>query len=182
MGIKIPKRSTRSLRSDEERLWRNVTAVVKPLDHRLRAVEAMPVPSATDAPQRDFPRHWMRGPSNWEPGDFHQKPRRARGGRPLIDARLDLHGYIQDQAYAALKNFVAREQALGSSTVLVITGVGRSLDAFMGDGSGVLNRQAPLWLATFGLQVADVRQAHPKDGGAGALYVRLKKPRGNGDS
>jgi DNA-nicking Smr family endonuclease len=61
--------------------------------------------------------------------------------------------------------------------VLVITGKGH-----VGDGAserGVLKRQVPLWLGLpeFRCYVLGVEDAHVGHGGAGALYVRVRRVR-----
>jgi DNA-nicking Smr family endonuclease len=100
---------------------------------------------------------------------------RLRRGRLSIQARLDLHGMTQAEAHAALNGFVQRSQAAGRRAILIITGKG-ALTA----GGGVLRRAVPRWLHEPPLRelVLAVREAQPKDGGEGALYVLLRKPRG----
>jgi DNA-nicking Smr family endonuclease len=91
-----------------------------------------------------------------------------------VDARLDLHGRTQSQAHSALLRFLQKRQADGAKVVLVITGKG-SRD--LAGEPGVLKRQVPLWLQLpefrgYVLAVEDADVAH---GGAGALYVRLRR-------
>ncbi|WP_375695665.1 Smr/MutS family protein, partial [Bartonella sp. AC66GZZY] len=50
----------------------------------------------------------------------------AKGHYPL-EARLDLHGYGQEEAYFLLKKFLQSSQQSGLRYVLVITGKGQSL-------------------------------------------------------
>jgi DNA-nicking Smr family endonuclease len=90
--------------------------------------------------------------------------------RDDLGARIDLHGLDQDAARAALHGFVLRAQAEGVRAVLVITGKG-SL------GDGILRKRAPDWLAEPAVRhaVAGVSEAHRRHGGAGALYVALKR-------
>jgi len=100
--------------------------------------------------------------------------RRTRGrvarGRIDIDARLDLHGHTLERARPRLERFIAAAQADGASLVLVITGKG---------GSGALRREAPLWLSSPDLRalVIGFEEAAQNHGGAGALYVRIRRPR-----
>ena len=110
-----------------------------------------------------------RGAQAIEPGRLH----RLASGRDVVDGRLDLHGLTQDQAKAALAAFVLRGHAEGRRAILVITGKGLQ-------GEGVLRRRVPQWLAEAPLRplVAGLSEAHRRHGGAGALYVALKrKPR-----
>lgn len=109
------------------------------------------------------------------------KQRVARG-REAIDARLDLHGFTQTQAHAALLRFLRRAQADGMRMVLVVTGKGTP-KAGETHERGVLKRQVPLWLSLpeFRPLVVGYEDAHIGHGGAGALYVRLRRARRSGD-
>ena len=103
------------------------------------------------------------------------KQRVARGREP-IDARLDLHGFTQTQAHAALLRFLRHAQADGVRMVLVVTGKGTSKGGETHE-RGVLKRQVPLWLSLpeFRSLVVGFEDAHIGHGGAGALYVRLRR-------
>jgi DNA-nicking Smr family endonuclease len=109
------------------------------------------------------------------------KQRVARGREP-IDARLDLHGFTQTQAHAALLRFLRRAQADGVRMVLVVTGKGTSKGGETHE-RGVLKRQVPLWLSLpeFRSLVVGFEDAHIGHGGAGALYVRLRRAQRSGD-
>ena len=108
-------------------------------------------------------------PGEIEPG----RKRRLTRERDHLEFRLDLHGFNQDGARAALHRFLLHAQADGSRAVLVITGKGYQ-------GDGVLRRFAPDWLADPALRgvVAGVSDAHRRHGGEGALYVALKRRAG----
>jgi DNA-nicking Smr family endonuclease len=92
-----------------------------------------------------------------------------------VDARIDLHGMRQERAFTALLSFLHRSQARNQKTVLVITGKGRDGH----DGRGVLRQTVPAWLARpeFRDLVLGVEEAGRRHGGAGALYVRLRRRR-----
>ena len=119
-----------------------------------------------------------KAPQRLEPVERRQKQRLARGLEP-IDARLDLHGKTQAQAHAELLRFLRRAQMDGARFVLVITGKGAPVPDNRME-HGVLRRQVPLWLKLPELRayVAAFDQAHVGHGGEGALYVRLRRPRG----
>ena len=95
---------------------------------------------------------------------------RLRRGRLPIEARLDLHGMTQAEAHRALNGFVAGSRAVGRRVVLVITGHGRI-------SGGVLKEAVPRWLNEPGLRphLLAIARAQPRDGGAGALYLLLRK-------
>ncbi len=107
------------------------------------------------------------------------KQRVARGREP-IEARLDLHGFTQAEAHAALLRFLRRAQADRLKTVLVVTGKGSTRDVRnAGAEYGVLKRAVPQWLALpeFRSLVLGFEDAHSAHGGQGALYLRLRRAR-----
>jgi DNA-nicking Smr family endonuclease len=169
----------RPLRPEELRVWSVVAGTVHPLPGRASAAPAPAAPAdSADAPARVAPRPAERKPVERARAglDGIEPNRRARIARERdpIAARLDLHGYDQDRARAALESFLRRAWKEGYRSVLVITGKGVQ-------GDGVLRRYAPEWLAAPHLApiVAGISEAHRRHGGEGALYVALKrKPRG----
>ncbi len=79
----------------------------------------------------------------------------------------------QAEAHAALRCFVLRAQEQGRRAVLIITGKGTA------EGGGVLRRAVPLWLEEPALarRILATAQAQPQHGGAGALYLLLRRTR-----
>jgi len=108
--------------------------------------------------------------------------RRVARGREPIDARLDLHGFTQTQAHRALLAFLQRAQADGVRIALVVTGKG-TRKADEAHERGVLKRQVPLWLSLpqFRPLVVGYEDAHLAHGGAGALYIRLRRAQRDGE-
>jgi DNA-nicking Smr family endonuclease len=112
---------------------------------------------------------------------------RLRRGQLDPEARLDLHGMTESTAHRALVTFLRAASARGLRLVLVVTGKGGKPAApdapfdleLAGRARGVLNAMTPRWLAEPELAgfVADVRLSHRRHGGAGALYVYLRKKR-----
>ncbi|MDP4026416.1 Smr/MutS family protein [Methylobacterium sp. NEAU 140] len=100
-----------------------------------------------------------------------------RRGRLAVEARIDLHGMVQTEAHAALTGFLLRARAAGHAHVLVVTGKGGPgyADAF--SERGVLRRSVPHWLRGPELRgiVLGFEEAARHHGGAGALYVRLRR-------
>ncbi len=96
--------------------------------------------------------------------------KQLRQGSIEIDARLDLHGMVQTEAYAALARFVAAQVKAGRRNILIITGKGRL-------GQSVLRNNLPGWLQSLpaaGAMLA-LRTAAPKHGGDGAFYLILRR-------
>jgi DNA-nicking Smr family endonuclease len=95
---------------------------------------------------------------------------RVRRGRYPVEAGLDLHGMTQAEAHRALSGFLVDARDEGRRCVLVITGHGRI-------SGGVLKTAVPRWLAEpdFRAHVLAIAPARPQHGGAGALYVLLRR-------
>jgi DNA-nicking Smr family endonuclease len=112
--------------------------------------------------------------------------RKIRTGRIDIEARLDLHGMRQAEAFGALRTFLLRSQTRGHKWVLVITGKGTFVrdgesadwpaDDRRGAQRGILRRNVPNWLDQPDLRsvVVSYTTAAIRHGGEGALYVQLR--------
>lgn len=101
-----------------------------------------------------------------------------RRGSLKVEARIDLHGLYQAEAHGALVGFLMRCRSAGHAHVLVVTGKGGGAgydEAF--SERGVLRRQVPHWLRSPELRsiVIGFEEAARHHGGAGALYVRLRR-------
>lgn len=98
--------------------------------------------------------------------------KRLSKGHFDIDETLDLHGKTEIMAHKALSQFVVSAHRRGVRTLLIITGKGDK-------GQGLLRRKVPEWLKEDPLKplILALSQANPKDGGGGALYVRLRRQR-----
>jgi len=181
-------RKKRSLSEDEHTLWTVVTRSIKPLRRR----KTVTAPPEEIAPPAMSPRKVANAakavpilaplPSRTEPPPLAPLGRRmrqkiGRGSEP-IDARIDLHGMTQASAHSALAHFLRRAQHDGARLVLVITGKGKA-GADPHAERGVLKRQVPLWLESPELRalVVGFEAATIGHGGAGALYVRMRKGR-----
>ncbi|BCJ89325.1 hypothetical protein IZ6_00600 [Terrihabitans soli] len=171
-------RRRRELSPEERTLWEKVAETISPLPGRKKlkraeapAVEA-PVKKAKAPPAAKPARPAIAAPppKPKAPPLAPLEPKLARnlkrGG--AVDARFDLHGYRQDEAHSKLLWFLKSQRTRGARVVLVITGK-----------SGVLNRMVPMWLAEPDLRetVIGFSQASSAHGGAGALYVRLRRER-----
>jgi len=96
------------------------------------------------------------------------------------DFTLDLHGHTLDAAHARLLHGLSQAKAMGARLVLVITGRPRPADAAdRGQRRGAIRAKLLDWLAhsDHAPDIAAIRGAHQRHGGAGALYVVLKRRR-----
>ena len=99
-------------------------------------------------------------------------------GRAAVDSAIDLHGMNQAQAHQALRGFLAHMQARGAKLVIVVTGKGgKQASPVWADEPGVLRRLVPQWLREADMRavVVGFEEAGRAHGGAGALYVRLRR-------
>jgi DNA-nicking Smr family endonuclease len=105
---------------------------------------------------------------------FDERVRRQlRRGEFPVRARLDLHGLSAGEAKRALERFLTEAKLAGHRCVLVVTGRGLHSHA----PGPVLKQGAPQWLSQGrpARQVLAFCSARPGDGGAGALYVLLRR-------
>jgi DNA-nicking Smr family endonuclease len=179
----------RSLSDEEHALWSGVARSVTPLHQATKRPEPPDQSAAVTGAAASAVAPVHRAATVTEkPQPLAPLGRRFRqrvaSGRTPIDARLDLHGFTQKQAHAALLRFMRGAQADGARIVLVVTGKGTPRKAPRGDLAepvepGVLRRQVPMWLALpeFRPLVVSVEDAHLAHGGQGALYVRLRRVR-----
>lgn len=188
----------RRLGSDEKALWGKVMATVQPL-HGVKVelvVTATPRPPKSARveraeggrrPTRDTPKaRPTDGPLVSAQGerklvverdtlDSHWDRRIHRGGI-VPDISIDLHDASLSRAYARLDG--ALEQAIGQKlkVILLVTGKPRMHDRASGEGRGAIASVVRDWLAAsrHSRHISAVRNAHPRHGGAGALYIMLK--------
>lgn len=188
----------RGLSRAEIELWRSVLVDTQPLPGRsLPMLPPEDSPAPLLEPPAAAPRPKPRAapkpvaaaappqppPSPLEIGQVagidRRQADRLRRGRLTIDARIDLHGMTQAEAHRRLTAFIEASAAAGRRCVLVITGKGLTSE-MAGRGSGVLREAVPRWLSEPKLRsrIIAFSPAQPKDGGHGALYVLLKRPKG----
>src|SRR5881296_2850383 len=101
--------------------------------------------------------------------------RRLRRGDFAWQDHLDLHGMTSTTARVAVDRFLAESVALGHRCVLIVHGRGRNSK----DQTPVLKERLKSWLARGRAAriVLGFTTARPCDGGAGALYVLLRRDR-----
>ncbi len=174
---------------DDAGLWDRITRDVAPLQGRrqpppkpppapkkavtpaARKPAAKPTPAAPPPAKRaELPELAPGAPAGLD----KRTAQRLKRGQLAIDGRIDLHGMTQAEAHGALSAYLERAQGASRRCVLVITGKGR-----VSENGGVLRTMAPRWLNAPAnrARVLAIAPAQPKDGGAGALYVLLRRKR-----
>lgn len=174
----------RKLGAEERALWAKVIATVRPLRGAEPAEPFDPPPEKAEVPAI------ARGLPEPLPSRRRVAPRPLVGstldgtwdrrlGRGLVqpDMTVDLHGDNLATAYQRLDDSLEQAIALGMRVILLITGkppgVGRLPVA-----RGAIRGAVGDWLAAsrHASNIAAVRSAHPRHGGAGALYIILRRP------
>lgn len=179
---------TRRLHPEERSLWNRVVQTVKPLHPVKVVLHPLPVEEAPKAgkvePKKAKPK------SKPAPIIAQQQPlktiesnldshwdRRFNKGAVIPDISIDLHGQGLAGAHARLDHTL--EQAIHQRlrVVLLVTGKARAHDRASGTGRGAIASVVRDWLAAsrHSANIAAVRQAHPRHGGDGALYIVLKR-------
>ena len=155
-------------------IWAEATRGVTPLRGR-------PAPTPPSNPASDPPRGAESSAASAKPPSLERfagidraNSERLKRGLHPVEARLDLHGRTQAEAHRELSEFVEICYRRGRRCVLVITGRGLGPD-----GSGVLKSAVPRWLEETALRrrILAIATAQPRHGGAGALYLLLRRQR-----
>jgi len=102
--------------------------------------------------------------------------RRLRRGEFAYQAMIDLHGMSAAAARVEVERFITSALAAGHREVLIVHGRGHNSK----DNVPVLKERLKSWLARgrIGRSILAFTSARPADGGAGALYVLLRRQRG----
>jgi DNA-nicking Smr family endonuclease len=100
--------------------------------------------------------------------------RKLRRGEFAVQGHVDLHGLTRDEARHEVDRFLRAARQAGKRCVLVVHGRGLHSK----DQLPVLKEALRSWLgsARLGRHVLAFATARPVDGGAGALYVLLRRP------
>ena len=104
--------------------------------------------------------------------------RKIGRGAVSPDLVIDLHGHNLATAYDLLDRRLERALAMEARVVLLITGKPPAENRRPA-ARGAIRAAVGDWLAAsrHAADIAAVRNAHPRHGGAGALYIILRKRR-----
>lgn len=177
----------RRLSAEEIELWLNVTRGVarragsrlpEPPDTHIetkaRPIDTGPIQAAImERPAVALAE--ANAPPALAPLERRLRQKLARG-RAAPEAAIDLHGMRRQEAFVALRDFLAKAQSEGARLVLVVTGKGER--GALGEGTpGILRQSVPNWLREpfYHAIVVGFEEAQRPHGGAGAFYVRLRR-------
>lgn len=192
----------RPLPPDDWALWDRLAQGVEPLSGRHIFGDPPPETAAPDPPA-PLPKK-MRGrvaapptaPPRLSPATRPKPPppsggldgswdRRIARGRVEPDRSIDLHGLTLDQAWRRLDFGIDDAVLSGARTLLIVTGKA-ARDPSAGRASaaavrprGMIRAKLEDWLSAsrHADRIASIRAAHPRHGGAGAVYVILRRTR-----
>ena len=182
-------------------LWDEIKQAIQPLSRR-KSLKSKPRLIEFSNSAISLPVIWNEAanliivkprPSNQPPAisSFDRRTAQRLGrGNVEPEARIDLHGENLETARFAVLNFVFRQRQMGNRLVLVITGKGASPFArhtlhghnhfHTPEREGKLRREVPMWFheSEFRQHIIGFQPAHPRHGGGGAFYVKLRRRSG----
>ena len=184
--------AARRLRADEAALWRRIAATVTPIEGRAiaQAAEVASIQDSVPASRRRKveghvpelrpvpPRAAKPRPMTASTLDGSWDKALARGLAPT-DRTIDLHGHSLTSAHALLDAELERAVRRGDRVILLVTGRPPRPESQRPHARGAIRAAISDWLASsrHAHAIAAVRGAHPRHGGAGALYVVLRRAR-----
>jgi DNA-nicking Smr family endonuclease len=175
----------RPLGAEERALWEKVIATVRPL----HPAAARAAPAAAAAPEPAAAARAAPAAKPPPPPPKPAAPRRHEGAtldgswdrrltRGLVqpDLTVDLHGHHLHSAYNLLDSRLEQAIASGARVMLLVTGKPPSGDKRPVE-RGAIRAAVGDWLAAsrHADHIASVRNAHPRHGGSGALYIILRR-------
>ncbi|CAM3038517.1 Putative DNA endonuclease SmrA [Sphingomonas antarctica] len=162
----------RRLAPDEAALWGQLAKSVTRLGQPRKGT---PRPLIADAPE-PVARRGAAGTTLDAAWD-----RKLAKGEVAPDRTVDLHEMTVAEAHRALDAAIGSAVAAGARLLVVVAGKARDGRAarLMPGGRGIIAASVEDWLALspFTGNIAAVRRAHVRHGGAGALYVVLRRRR-----
>jgi DNA-nicking Smr family endonuclease len=159
--------------SDADAFAREMADVIPlPSESRERIRERVPVtlPAADTSRGGRTDRHDESDADFAAPGTDRRKIRKLKRGEYQATARRDLHGRTATEADASVRRFVDDSRHNGHRCICIVHGRGLHSD----DGRAVLKARVRACLRTHPAVLA-YTDAPRSDGGAGAVYVLIRK-------
>lgn len=178
--------------AEEGALWARVIATVTPIrkdaarpsvrpassGEGVGAIALRPAPAARPQPNPSPKGEGLKkapGPATLD-GSWD---RRLSRGLVAPESSIDLHGHTLSSAHAMLDDGLTRAVARGDRVLLLITGKPPRPESERPHARGAIRAAVGDWLAAsrHADRIAAVRNAHPRHGGQGALYIVLRRER-----
>lgn len=182
---------TRRLSAEEQAIWARVARTARPMPGKtlpddlplaldMRAeMEKVVRPTRASAPLA-APRPAVTRPAVARDTLDGSWDKRLSKGDVAPDITIDLHGETLATAHARLNRGLDAAIRRGDRTILLITGRPAVDNPRLPPTSrGVIRASVTDWLSVsaYADRIAAIRNAHPRHGGAGALYIILRRAR-----
>ena len=182
----------RRLSAEEQAIWARVARSARPFPGRAPiAADALPqmmevaLPLVKKPARRQVPADRRLGTAPLSPAPARDTldgswDKRILKGDLRPDVSIDLHGETLASAHARLNRGLDAAIRRGDRVILLVTGKAAVNNPRLPPTSrGVIRASIIDWLAAspYADRIAAIRNAHPRHGGAGALYLVLRKPR-----
>ena len=176
---------SRPLSPEEAELWARVTATIRPLSREPLRVSVSEKAETSQAPEpaialvkpRALPQRQAAPAPPPRPGTTLDGTwdRKLSSGSIQPDRVVDLHGLNLDRAWNAIDLALERAENAGERVILLITGHHRPGEPPIERGR--IRAAVHDWLSVsrHAGRIAAVRNAHPRHGGGGSLYVILRR-------
>jgi len=182
----------RRLSAEEQAIWARVARSARPFPGRA-PIEADALPQTMEVAlpltkmpaRRQVPADRRLGAPTLSPAPVRDTldgswDKRILKGDLRPDVSIDLHGETLASAHARLNRGLDAAIRRGDRVILLVTGKAAADNPRLPPTSrGVIRASITDWLAAspYADRIAAIRNAHPRHGGAGALYLVLRKPR-----
>lgn len=175
----------RRLSAEEATLWGRISGTIRPFGARKQPkLVDMPIVEIPPRLERAAQRHAGRTvvAANTKPQNTLDASwdKRLRMGAATPDFTIDLHGETLSSAHVRLNMNLAAAVRAEARIVLLITGrPAKDNPRLPPTSRGVIRASVGDWLAAspYAGQIAAIRNAHPRHGGAGAMYLILRRAR-----
>ncbi len=169
----------RALSAEEAALWEKVTREVRAFRARpVRPPDTQAEPTRVAVPSRPVTTVSLRPVARPVPGTTLDGSwdRKLARGEAVPEMTIDLHGHRLQTAYDEVDAGLARAIGRGARLVLLITGRPPT-DHAPPVRRGAIRAAVGDWLhaSRHAGHIAAVRNAAPRHGGAGALYIVLRR-------
>ncbi len=182
----------RHLSAEELAIWARVARTARPLPGKDRAFaghDLTPEPIAMERAAKSAPHRPGHPPARpVRPAEARPRgdtldgswDKRIQKGDLQPDISIDLHGETLASAHVRLNRGLDAAIRRGDRVVLLVTGKAAADNPRLPPTSrGVIRASVADWLAAshHSDRIAAIRNAHPRHGGAGALYIILRRSR-----
>lgn len=99
---------------------------------------------------------------------------KLKKGAIAFEDVLDLHGYVEEDAWSVLMDYLNQAYLQGLRCVIIVHGKGKGYGP--NGKMGVIKVQTPNWLESHAGVLA-YHTTQPKHGGSGAVYVLIRRQR-----